>query len=84
MFIESYEMVVLYHQTTMTFILVPFAFASLSFLRYSFASTTIISYVYYDSNFFICFLLYIEDHIEVSTVEVSTVLGSMNSSFFFK
>ena len=49
-------------------VLVLFAFASHYFLRSSFASTTIISHIYYNSNFLICFLLYIEDRVEVGAV----------------
>ena len=45
-----------------------FAFASRCFLRCSFASITIISRVCCDSNFLICFLLRVEDHVEVSVV----------------
>jgi hypothetical protein len=44
------------------------AFASLSFLRRSFSSIAAISRVYYDSYFYICFLLYIEDCVEVEAV----------------
>jgi hypothetical protein len=55
---------------------VRFAFASLSFLRCSFVSTTIISHACCDSNFFIYFLLRAEDRIEVGAVEVSVVIGT--------
>jgi hypothetical protein len=82
-FIESYEMVVLRHQATVTFVPVRFAFASLSFLRCSFASTTVISHACCDSNFLICFLLRAEDRVEVGAVEVGAVSGSANSWFFF-
>jgi hypothetical protein len=55
---------------------VRFAFASLSFLRCFFASTTVISYAYYDLNFFIYFLLRVEDRVEVGAVEVGVVVGT--------
>ena len=45
-----------------------FAFASRCFLRCSFASIIIISRVYCDSNFLICFLLRVEDRVEVGIV----------------
>jgi Na+/alanine symporter len=56
--------------------LVRFAFASLSFLCYFFASTTIISYVYYDLNFLIYFLLRIEDRVKVGAIKVVIVAGT--------
>ena len=45
-----------------------FAFASRCFLRCSFASITIISRVCCDSNFLVCFLLRVEDRVEVGAV----------------
>jgi hypothetical protein len=56
--------------------LVRFAFASLSFLRYFLTSTTAISCAYCDSNFLICFLLRVEDRVEVGAVEVGVVTGT--------
>jgi hypothetical protein len=44
------------------------AFASHCFLYSSFASIAIISRIYYDSNFLIYFLLYIEDRVKVCVV----------------
>jgi len=49
-------------------VLVRFAFASLSFLRCSFASTTVISLACCDLNFLICFRLRVEDRVEVGAV----------------
>jgi len=53
---------------------VRFAFASLSFLHCSFASTITISRACCDSNFLIYFLLRAEDHVEVGAVEVGVVV----------
>jgi hypothetical protein len=50
-----------------------FAFASRCFLRSSFASIAAISRACYDSNLLVCFLLRIEDRVEVGAVEVDVV-----------
>jgi hypothetical protein len=55
---------------------VRFAFASLSFLRCFLASTTVISCAYCDLNFLVCFLLRVEDRVEVGAVEVGVVAGT--------
>jgi hypothetical protein len=52
---------------------VRFAFTSLSFLCCFFASTTVISCAHCDLNFLICFLLRVEDYVEVGTVEVGNI-----------
>jgi hypothetical protein len=49
-------------------ILVLFAFASYCFLCCFFAFNTIIFCAYYDSNFLIYLLLYIEDYIEIGVI----------------
>ena len=55
-------------------VLVLFAFALRCFLRSSFASIVAISRVYCDLNLLICFLLHIEDYVEVGEVEVDAVI----------
>jgi hypothetical protein len=50
-----------------------FAFAFLSFLYYSFASTTVIFYAYYNLNFLIYFLLRIEDYVKVGAIKVGAI-----------
>jgi hypothetical protein len=55
-------------------VLVLFAFASRCFLRSFFASIAAISRVCCDLNLLICFLLRIEDRVEVGEVEVDAVV----------
>jgi hypothetical protein len=49
-------------------VLVLFAFASCCFLCCSFAFIIVIFCAYYNLNFLVCFLLYIEDYIKVDVV----------------
>ena len=49
-------------------VLVLFAFALHCFLHYSFTFIIIISCIYYNLNFLVYFLLYIENYVEVDIV----------------
>ena len=66
--LNNYKVCIKASITFVLFILIRFAFTSLSFLYYSFTFIIIISHIYYNSNFFIYFLLYIKDYIKVNII----------------
>jgi hypothetical protein len=53
-----------------------FAFASYYFLCSFFAPIAIISYICYNLNFLIYFLLRIEDRVKVGAIKVGAVIGT--------